>query len=182
MAAGAAAAGAAAAPATVDAAVTAAAVGGGGAIVLILIAVAIFIIARLLAIALSFALSRKREFLADAGSVELTRNPDAMITALRKIAGHSEIHAPAQVQEMFLDHPRQSGLGGLFSTHPPIEARVENLVRFAGGHDPGPIVEAPPEPPEPPPQMPGNPPAADGAHPWGEAPPPPPPGPWGTPQ
>ena len=51
-------------------------------------------------------MSRKREYLADAGSVELTKNPDAMISALRKIAGHSEIHAPAQIQEMFLDHPR----------------------------------------------------------------------------
>ncbi len=157
--------------------------GGGGAgavIILILIAVAIFLIARLLAIALSFAVSRKREFLADAGSVELTKDPDAMISALRKIAGHSEIHAPAQVQEMFLDHPRQSGLGGLFATHPPIDARIANLVKFAGGHDPGPIVEAPPEPTAVP--APAESPAAAGeAHPWGEAPPVPPPGipgPW----
>jgi heat shock protein HtpX len=108
--------------------------GGGGAVILILIAVAIFIIARLLAIALNFAMSRKREFLADAGSVELTKNPDAMITALRKVAGHSEIQAPAQVQEMFLDHPRAVGLGGLFATHPSIESRIDALVRFAGGH------------------------------------------------
>ncbi len=155
--------------------------GGGGAgavIILILIAVAIFIIARLLAVALSFAVSRKREFLADAGSVELTKDPDAMISALRKIAGHSEIHAPAQVQEMFLDHPRQSGLGGLFATHPPIEARIANLVKYAGGHDPGPIVEAPPEPaPPPPPELP--PAAADGVHPWGDLPPP---GPWSQPR
>ena len=106
--------GAAAAP---RAAAAGAAGGGGGAIVLILIAVAIFIIARLLAIALSFALSRKREFLADAGSVELTKDPDAMISALRKIAGHSEVHAPAQVQEMFLDHPRQPGSA---ASSPPI--------------------------------------------------------------
>ncbi len=153
--------------------------GGGGAIVLILIAVAIFLVARVLAIALSFAVSRKREFLADAGSVELTKDPDAMISALRKIAGHSEIHAPAQVQEMFLDHPRQTGLGGLFSTHPPIEARVENLVRFAGGHDPGPIAEVLPEPPPPSPEIP---PAATGdVHPWGDVPPSGPPGPWGAP-
>ena len=152
---------------------------GGAVIILILIAVAIFLIARLLAIALSFALSRKREFLADAGSVELTKDPDAMISALRKIAGHSEIHAPAQVQEMFLDHPRQSGLGGLFSTHPPIEARIANLVKFAGGHDPGPIVEAPAEPPAAPAPAP-VPPAATGAvHPWGDVPPP---GPWSKPR
>ena len=151
--------------------------GGGGAIVLILLAVAIFIIARILAIALRFAVSRKREYLADAGSVELTKNPDAMITALRKIAGHSEIHAPAQVQEMFLDHPRQSGLGSLFATHPPIEARIANLVKYAGGHDPGPIAEAPPAPAEQAPAPP-MPPAADaGVHPWGEVQP----GPWDRP-
>ncbi len=152
--------------------------GGGGAIVLILVAIAIFLIARLLALALSFAVSRRREFLADAGSAELTKNPDAMITALRKIAGHSEVHAPAQVQEMFLDHPRQSGLGGLFATHPPIEARIANLVRYAGGHDPGPIAEAPPQPPAAPEPLP---PAATGEapHPWGEVPPTPP-GPWGS--
>ncbi|MEX0852601.1 MAG: peptidase M48 Ste24p, partial [Bauldia sp.] len=67
--------------------------------------------------------------------VELTKNPDAMIGALRKIAGHSEIAAPAQIQEMFLDHPRASGLSGLFATHPPIEDRIAALVRFAGGSD-----------------------------------------------
>jgi heat shock protein HtpX len=123
-----------------------------------------------LAIALNFAMSRKREFLADAGSAELTKNPDAMITALRKIAGHSEVHAPAQVQEMFLDHPRAASLGGLFATHPPIEARIANLVKFAGGHDPGPVVETPAIPA--PPAAPEIPPAASGAevHPWGEAP------------
>ena len=151
---------------------------GGAVIILILIAVAVFLIARVLAIALSFALSRKREFLADAGSVELTKDPDAMISALRKIAGHSEIHAPAQVQEMFLDHPRQSGLGGLFSTHPPIEARIANLVKFAGGHDPGPIVEAPAEPPAAPAPAPVPPSASGEVHPWGDVPPP---GPWSNP-
>ena len=109
--------------------------GGGGAIVLILIAVAIFLIARLLALALNMAMSRKREFLADAGSVELTKNADAMISALRKIDGHSEFAAPAQVQEMFLDHPRAAGFSGWLSTHPSIDARVANLVKFGGGHD-----------------------------------------------
>jgi heat shock protein HtpX len=107
--------------------------GGGGAIILILIAIDIFILARVLAIALRFAVSRKREYLADAGSVELTKNPDAMITALKKVAGHSEIQAPAQIQEMFLDHPRRAGFAGLFATHPPIEARITALVHYAGG-------------------------------------------------
>jgi heat shock protein HtpX len=144
--------------------------GGGGLIILILIAVAIFLIARLLAIALRMAMSRKREFLADAGAVELTKDPDAMISALRKIAGHSELAAPAQVQEMFLDHPRERGLARLFATHPSIDDRVAALVKFGGGHDMGPIAEAPATAPTtadsstiPPPSLdPGEP------HPWGE--------------
>jgi heat shock protein HtpX len=150
--------------------------GGGAIIILILIAIAIFLIARLLAIALNFAMSRKREYLADAGSVELTKNADAMISALRKIEGHSEMPAPAQVQEMFLDLPRARGLGGLFATHPPIDARVANLVRFAGGHDPGPYAPPPAasgETPEASPQA--N--AAPPLQPWGETPT----GPWGPP-
>ena len=76
-------------------------------------------------------MSRKREYLADAGAVELTKNPDAMIGALRKIAGHSEISAPRQVQEMFLDHPRAKAvLRGWFSTHPSIDDRVAALVKL----------------------------------------------------
>ena len=116
---------------------------GGGAIILILIAVAIFLIARVLAIALRMAMSRKREYLADAGAVELTKDPDAMISALRKIAGHSELHAPAQIQEMFLDHPRARGLEGLLATHPSIDDRVAAIVRFGGGRDSGPAETAP---------------------------------------
>ncbi len=125
--------------------------GGGGAVVLILVAIAIFILARFLAMALRFAVSRRREYLADAGSVELTKNPDAMIGALRKIAGHSEIEAPSQVEPMFIDLPRASGFAGLFSTHPPIEDRIAALVTYAGGRDlpiaPPPRVESPAEPP-----------------------------------
>ncbi|HET7716260.1 MAG TPA: M48 family metallopeptidase [Bauldia sp.] len=109
--------------------------GGGAMIILILVAIGIFILARFLGIALRFALSRKREYLADAGSVELTRNPDAMIGALRKIAGHSEIAAPAQVRAMFIDYPEGAGIVSWFATHPPIESRIAALVRYAGGLD-----------------------------------------------
>ncbi len=149
--------------------------GGGGAIVLILIAVAIFLIARLLAIALRMAMSRKREFLADAGSVELTKDPDAMISALRKIAGHSELAAPSQIQEMFLDHPREKGLTRLFMTHPTIDDRVAALVKFGGGHDMGPVAEiAPAAPtaavPDAPVAIPDAASAAEAPHPWGEPP------------
>jgi heat shock protein HtpX len=158
--------------------------GAGAVIILILIAVAIFLIARLLAIALDLAMSRKREFLADAGAVELTKNPDAMISALRKIAGHSEMNAPQQIQEMFLDHPPPRGFGGWFATHPSIDARVAALVKFGGGRDPGPEVEqAPPDAvPTPagavPAAAPSTPPTSDAPAPWGEAEPPA--GPWGS--
>ena len=114
--------------------------GKGGAGVAILIAVVLVVIAYVLSIFIRFALSRSREFLADAGSVELTKNPDAMIMALRKIEGRGELPgATSAVMEMCVDNPR-TGFGELFDTHPPIEKRVEALIKFAGGHDPGPLA------------------------------------------
>ncbi len=119
--------------------------GGGGAMAAILIAVALIAIAWLLSIMIRFALSRSREFLADAGSVELTKNPDAMIAALRKIEGRGDIErANSAVMEMCIDNPRED-FADLFDTHPPIEKRIDALVRYAGGHDPGPIALPPPE-------------------------------------
>jgi len=118
---------------------------GGGAGLAILIAVALLVVAYVLSFVIRLALSRSREFLADAGSVELTKNPDAMISALRKIEGRGELPgATSAVMEMCIDNPRQ-GFGELFDTHPSVERRVEALVKFAGGHDTGPIVLAAPE-------------------------------------
>lgn len=119
--------------------------GGGGAAILILIAIAIFLLARLLAIALRLAMSRKREYLADAGAVELTKNPDAMIGALDKISRSAALPAPVQVQAMFINMPTRAGFMELFATHPPIEKRIDALVRYAGGHRPLPAPEPPPE-------------------------------------
>lgn len=109
--------------------------GGGGAAIAIIIAIAIAVIAWLLAILIRFSLSRTREYLADAGAVELTKNPDAMISALQKIAGHSEIdRAPGAVMEMCIDNPRH-GFTSLFATHPPIDERIKALVRYGGGRE-----------------------------------------------
>jgi heat shock protein HtpX len=114
--------------------------GKGGAMAAVLIALALIAVAYLLSIVIRFALSRQREFLADAGSVELTKNPDAMISALRKIEGRGELEgSTSAVMEMCVDNPR-SGFADLFSTHPSVDSRVEALVKFAGGHDPGPIA------------------------------------------
>ena len=117
---------------------------GGGAGIAILIAIALLVLAYVLSFIIRLALSRSREFLADAGSVELTKNPDAMISALRKIEGRGELPgATSAVMEMCVDNPRE-GFGELFDSHPTVESRVAALVKFAGGHDPGPIALPPP--------------------------------------
>ena len=161
----------------------------GGAGIAILIALALIVVAWILSVVIRFALSRQREYLADSGSVELTKNPNAMISALRKIEGRGDIpSANSAVMEMCIDDPR-TGFSSLFDTHPSVDQRVAALVQFAGGHDPGPLAIEPPEepPPEALPHGPWNqdsPP--DGSqpdqspHPWGEPPKDgPKPGPWG---
>jgi heat shock protein HtpX len=119
--------------------------GKGGNMIAIAIAVALIAVAWLLSVMIRFALSRSREFLADAGSVELTKNPDAMISALRKIEGRGELHgATSAVMEMCVDNPREE-FADVFDTHPAVDKRIAALIKFAGGHDPGPIALAAPE-------------------------------------
>ena len=136
---------------------------GGGAVIAIVIAIALIVVAWVLSIVIRFALSRSREYLADSGSVELTKNPDAMISALRKIENRGELaSANSAVMEMCIDNPR-SGFADIFATHPSVDKRVAALVQYAGGHDPGPLaIEAPPE------QGQIEPPPADG--PWADPP------------
>ncbi len=114
--------------------------GGGGAIIVVIIAIALIVLAWLLSQVVKLALSRSRELLADAGSVELTKNPDAMISALRKIENRGELPgATSAVMELCFDNPRE-GFADLFATHPSVNSRVKALVQFAGGHDPGPLA------------------------------------------
>ena len=109
--------------------------GSGGSGLAVIVGLVLIAISYALAIVIRFALSRQREFLADAGSVELTKNPDAMISALRKISGHATLpNAPAEVREMFIENDHAS-FATLFATHPPIEARIAALKAYAGGHD-----------------------------------------------
>jgi heat shock protein HtpX len=113
---------------------------GGGAVVVIIIAIALIAVAWLMSQLVRLALSRSREFLADAGSVELTKNPDAMISALRKIENRGELPgATSAVMELCVDNPREE-FADLFATHPSVNARVQALVRYAGGRDPGPLA------------------------------------------
>src|SRR5579883_699920 len=144
---------------------------GGGAILIIILAVVLIVLAWALSQLVRLALSRSREYLADAGSVELTKNPDAMISALRKIEGRGELPgATSAVMELCLDNPRE-GFADLFATHPSVEARVQALVKYAGGHYLGPL----PLPMHAPQDQEGR---ADDAHSLGPQPPPLPSGPW----
>jgi heat shock protein HtpX len=171
---------------------------GGGAIVIIIVAVALIALAWALSQLVRLALSRSRELLADAGSVELTKNPDAMISALRKIEGRGELPgATSAVMELCVDNPRE-GFSDLFATHPSVESRVQALVKYAGGHYEGPLaLPMPPDDQAERPEEGQTPPPLPGAPqgPWGSPADPagtsqdapqgepqgPPPGPWGNP-
>jgi len=108
--------------------------GGGG--MAIMIAVTIVAVAWFLSIVIRFSLSRSREYLADAGSVELTKNPDAMISALRKIEAHGAIPTmPSRMHAFFIESPARVPESGWLSTHPTVDERVRELIDFAGGHD-----------------------------------------------
>lgn len=92
-------------------------------------------VAYLVSILFKFALSRKREYMADAGAAEMTKNPRALANALRKISGNSTVDdVQGDVQQMFIDHDNSKslagGLGNLFATHPPIQKRIQVLEQF----------------------------------------------------
>ncbi|GAB5417331.1 MAG: M48 family metallopeptidase [Crocinitomicaceae bacterium] len=105
--------------------------GGGAAI---LIALVIALVVYVLSLLFRFALSRKREYMADAGAADMTRHPEALASALRKISGNSKVDVRSDdVKQMFIDNgPAEneagfSGLSGMFATHPPIEKRIAFL-------------------------------------------------------
>lgn len=115
---------------------------GGG--LAILLGFAIIALSWLLAVLIRLSLSRSREYLADAGAVELTKNPDAMISALLKIAGRADLEdVPSGVMDMCFENDPDD-FADLFSTHPSIAKRVQALVETAGGR----IPTMPPHPPK----------------------------------
>ena len=108
---------------------------GGGAV--ILIAIIVTALAYLISMLLRFGISRKREYLADAGASEMTKKPYALASALKKISADPYIEAVENrdVAQLFIDNPqvsnRKSGSwDNLFSTHPPIEKRIDLLEQF----------------------------------------------------
>jgi len=105
--------------------------GGGGALGLIVT----MILAPLAAMLIQMAISRSREFQADDSGARLVRDPEALASALQKIAGGSAqvpLDASPQTAHMFIINPLQSSmLRNLFSTHPPLEQRLERLQQVA---------------------------------------------------
>jgi heat shock protein HtpX len=108
---------------------------GSGAIVLI--AIVITAAAYLISMLLRFGISRRREYLADAGAAELTKKPYALAAALKKISGDPLIEAveSRDVAQLFIDNPTPSAhqsasWDNLFATHPPIEKRIALLEQF----------------------------------------------------
>lgn len=78
-----------------------------------------------------FAISRKREFMADAGAVQITKNPDAMMRALLRISGAGNIpKIPDDIKAMCFENA--APFMGLFATHPPISTRVAAISAYSG--------------------------------------------------
>ena len=111
--------------------------GGGAAAAIILIVALLFIIlAPIVASVMKLAVSRRREYLADASGAMLCRNPDALADALEKIAADPEPLEAANkaTAHLYISNPmheHQSFLNNLFSTHPPIAERVRLLRAMA---------------------------------------------------
>ena len=114
--------------------------GGGGsnplAIVIVVLAIIFAILAPLCAMLVRFAMSRQREYLADAGAVELTRYPDGLIGALGKLGGHREPlqHVGQSTAPLFIVNPLKRAVRSgrhdastVFSTHPPLTERIQRL-------------------------------------------------------
>lgn len=104
--------------------------GGGIEVILLVISLLAIVLAPLAATLVQLAISRQREFLADASSVELTRNPQGMINALLKLDNSQPMshHVDDASSALYINDPQKPGfLKKLFYTHPPISERIERL-------------------------------------------------------
>jgi heat shock protein HtpX len=108
--------------------------GGGG--ILLLVGIVLAILTPIIATLIQLAVSRQREYLADASGVFLTRYPEGLANALRKIAADQHVLSVANkataslyIANPLKDHPFQ--FDGLFDTHPPIEERIKRLEAMA---------------------------------------------------
>jgi heat shock protein HtpX len=111
--------------------------GGGLAALVFVLAILLAILAPIIARLVQLAVSRQREYLADASSVELTRNPHGLEQALAKIAGDQEVLEVANraTAHLYFTNPIkkfEARAGSMFSTHPPIVDRINRLRQLTG--------------------------------------------------
>lgn len=107
---------------------------GGGELQLILLVVGLVlaILSPIISALIQMAMSRQREYLADASAVEFTRNPEGLASALAKLAGdQSPMEYCKATESMFIVSPKvglRGGADSLFSTHPPIPDRIRRIM------------------------------------------------------
>jgi heat shock protein HtpX len=111
--------------------------GGGAQAIVFVIAIVLAILAPIISRFIQLAVNRQREYLADASSVELTRNPYGLQRALAKISGDKEVLEVANrgTQHMYFTNPIkkfEARASGLMSTHPPIVDRINRLRQLTG--------------------------------------------------
>jgi len=103
--------------------------------IIMIVGVILIILAPIMAALIQMAISRQREYLADATSAMTTRDPEGMISALKKLekTGRPMQHQSSSTAHLFLNNPLKPGfIAGLFSTHPPLEERIARLEKNEG--------------------------------------------------
>ena len=102
---------------------------GGIDVIIILVGLILAVIAPFVVRIIQFAISRRREYLADASGAEITRYPEGLASALEKIlnTNKSNMDVSEAMSHLFFADPRRTSLDSLFDTHPPLEKRIERL-------------------------------------------------------
>lgn len=102
--------------------------------IILIVGIILIVLAPIIAAMIQMAVSRQREYLADASGSMTTRDPEGLASALEKLAqyGRPMRHQNAAAAHLFISNPLKKGfVSGLFSTHPPLEARIERLRKNA---------------------------------------------------
>jgi heat shock protein HtpX len=102
---------------------------GNLGLIIVAVGFVLAIFAPILTRLVQLAVSRRREYLADASGAELTRYPDGLADALEKIMKHNrgDMKVSEAVSHLFIADPNRSALDALYATHPPIEERIKRL-------------------------------------------------------
>jgi len=102
---------------------------GNLGLIIVAVGFVLAIFAPILTRLVQLAVSRRREYMADASGAELTRYPDGLADALEKIMkhNHGDMNISEAVSHLFIADPNKSALDALYATHPPIEERIKRL-------------------------------------------------------